>query len=181
MRSQGAQAAERSARRTRRQDRRSWSLLAALLYLGLALVLPGVHLGFHRADHSHPGGGQQRSTASFLLAQRHAGAPHAHGAGGLHAHPGPSAPGSSLGLVPAGRSALFANRAASPWGPDLLHGAGSLAHFAGSLLPGTAQVSLPLAGLLSGESVLVEPPLTASRSALRSALHARAPPPPHAS
>lgn len=43
-----------------RRHRQTLSLLGALLYAVFAFVLPSLHLGFHRADHDHRGGGLPR-------------------------------------------------------------------------------------------------------------------------
>lgn len=43
-----------------RRHRRPLSLLGAVLYALFAIALPCLHLGLHRADHEHGGGGLQR-------------------------------------------------------------------------------------------------------------------------
>lgn len=167
--------AERSAGLAGHRDKRSWSALAALLYLALALVLPGLHLAFHRDDHTHEGGGQHATTA-FLLSQQRAGRSHAHGTTAPHTHRVSLSDGDEHARTPTGRAAVLPTSADCAAPPDLLHGAGSAAHFQSSLLSGTAHVILPLAGLLGGEQDPHDPPPALTRSALLSALHARAPP-----
>jgi hypothetical protein len=148
------------------------------LYLVLALVLPGLHIGFHRDDHDHRGGGQHRSSPALALSSRAAAEPHSHGPGTRHTHAPGTRPGSgALSFVPDRHAALGSHQSGAPSAPELLHGAGSLAHFAGSLLPGSAPLDLPLADQLSGETVCLDPPFVLPGCTLLSSLHARAPPP----
>lgn len=179
MRNKGAQEAERSAGRiAARWDRRSASALAAFLYFLLVFVLPGLHIALHSDDHDHGGGGQRLITAAFPLAMPARSVVHSHGSGAPHVHAPAVAQRIDLKPAAAERHAVIhSGRTDSPASPDPHHGAGSLAHFAGSLLPGSALIDLPLAGLVSGEAGPLSPPYVVPRSTLLSSLHARAPPP----
>lgn len=174
----GAQGAGRSVKYTAwRWDRTSRSLLGVLLYFLLVLVLPGLHISFHIDDHDHRGGGQHHVTPAVLLPSHATGEPHSHGAGTRHTHAPVATDGRGISAAaPDRHAAVVPGQSGAPSAPDLLHGAGSLAHFASSLLPGSAHIDLPLAGLLSGETVSLDPPFVLPRSTLLSSLHARAPP-----
>lgn len=142
------------------------------------LVLPGLHVGFHRDDHDHRGGGQHRFPPALALSSHAAGEPHAHGPGTRHTHAQVTSQGGGiLSASPERHAALVSHQSGVPSAPELLHGAGSLAHFASSLLPGSAHIDIPLAGLLSGETGCLDPPFVLPRNTLLSSLHARAPPP----
>lgn len=159
------------------RDRRPRLLAAAILYVLTALVLPGLHVASHRDDHDHQAGGQQRYTAAFFYARQDRGAAHRHGAGPAHTHQEPPARIRAHWPGPLSRHAAFASRSpGSDAAPDPHHGAGSLAHFAGSLLPGSVHIDLPLAGFLSSGADPWFPCPFPPPEAPRSALGARAPP-----
>lgn len=183
MKDMGAQGRRSSARYAGWQgDRASRSLLGALLYLLLVLVLPGLHISFHLDDHDHQGGGQHRRIPAVLLPSQLLGEPHAHGAGPEHTHaPVLIEESGNLSAAPDRHASIRGDQSGAAPAPELLHGAGSLAHFASSLLPGSAHLHLPLAGLLSGEMGSLDPPSALPRCTLLSSLHARAPPSTHAS
>ncbi len=135
------------------ESRRERAAVAALLYFIAVLVLPAIHLAFHRADHHHAGGG-------IHWAIRHWGthdaeAPHQHGA---HEHEPsdlaalPAAPalageeqtqaqdvaraGYRCLTARSGHSAAAIRLAAKTQAPprDPAHGLGSLAHFSSACL-----------------------------------------------
>ena len=78
--------------RSHRDQRRLLSFLGALLYVLSAIALPSLHVGFHRADHQHRGGGLQLQHGDLgPHAHQHLTSPSHDGASPLAAHFHPSA------------------------------------------------------------------------------------------
>lgn len=134
----------------RHGDRRhALALLGSLLYVLSALVLPSLHLGFHRSDHTHRGGGLQRLHGA-LEAHRHR-APHHHAAHELSAHEPQDESPTPEALAPDQAHALDVSRFAQlePKGPQLSSGTRSTFSLQGAArlpaiaLPESEQTSAP--------------------------------------
>lgn len=179
-------AAPPRSRRGLRPLRRLHAAGAALLYALCALLVPALHLAWHRPDHDHAGGGLHLGRAT-LVAQGLAGPlaahrPHRHD-GAEHTHEPAQVPPRVL-LAQAGTDAPRAPAptwaAPTPAGAEpldgLRHGLGSLSHFGGACLHGLAPPVVPAAA----PAVLLAPSLAPpSRLLLRPrdrATGARAPP-----
>ena len=163
---------------------REWrGALAALLYVVLALLLPGWHLPAHRLDHDHGSGGIRyslhRLRATRWKLTNSAERPHPHGA---HTHHGQAdqqydrMPGVELRYL---HSAALVQDARSEGaredeGPP--HGIGSLLHFAAAFLAADGPPIVQTTSLLAVR--LLRPALSSSCCSRSSfcPLGARAPP-----
>lgn len=167
-----------------RRFRANRALFAGILYLLGMVVLPSLHLGFHRDDHDHHAGGLRWLHSA---ADRYASLPaHAHSHGPIaesaessttltplaaddEQQPSIVANGSAVD----GKSARLATASTSHGTPgDLAHGLGSLAHFASAYLAASQGLHvLPvrlhverMAARLTSQHVVSQPFLSCLRS-----------------
>lgn len=107
------------------------SLFAALLYVMGIVGLPGLHLGFHRLDHEHHGGGLKWLRTGHH--DHHVDGARDHERAHAQALPATAA-FARLAQLAGGSAALLQPASASHSSPEILHGGGNLAHFSCSYL-----------------------------------------------
>lgn len=127
--------------------------LAALLYVVLAVLLPGWHLAAHRADHDHGGGGIRFSLRGLATTQASSSAaPHAH-LHGPHTHhdPADSQSGSTHReeSLSVGHSSISDGARGGDAHANPSHALGSLLHFSGAYLAAEGTSPILCASLLA--------------------------------